>query len=173
MCIRDSPWVTTTLRKTGAALPAGVTRAQWLLFGHGTASGVKAVVADQVWGAALGAINGLTYGLVKDGVEFMPAAAVKMARSTVVRAAAADLARTRCDGAALTRAAWAARWSGLARLRRDAAKFATGCESLWPRPAQIGRRSRRSGPCLGIARSLRGWLHRRAAYCLRPSQTKT
>ena len=112
------------------ALPAGVTRAQGLLFGHGTASGVKAVVADQVWGAALGAINGLTYGLVKDGVEFMPAAAVKMARSTVVRAAAADLARTRCDGAALTRAAWAARWSGLARLRRDAAKFATGYEII-------------------------------------------
>ena len=123
-------WVTTTLRKTGAALPAGVTRAQWLLFGHGAASGVKAVVADQVWGAALGAINGLTYGLVKDGVEFMPAAAVKMARSTVVRAAAADLARTRCDGAALTRAAWAARWSGLARLRRDATKFATGYEII-------------------------------------------
>ena len=69
-------------------------------------------------------------GLVKDGVEFMPAAAVKMARSTVVRAAAADLARTRCDGAALTRAAWAARWSGLARLRRDAAKFATGYEII-------------------------------------------
>ena len=40
-------WVTTTLRKTGAALPAGVTRAQWLLFGHGAASGVKAVVADR------------------------------------------------------------------------------------------------------------------------------
>ena len=37
-------WVTTTLRKTGAALPAGVTRAQWLLFGHGAARGVKAVV---------------------------------------------------------------------------------------------------------------------------------
>ena len=88
------------------------------------------MVADQVWGAALGAINGLTYGLVRDGVEFMPAAAVKMARSMVVRAAAADLARTRCDGAALTRAAWAARWSGLARLRRDAAKFATGYEII-------------------------------------------
>ena len=72
--------------------------------------------------------NGLTYGLVKDGVEFMPVAAVRMARSTVVQAAAADLARTRCGGAALTRAAWAARWSGLARLRRDATRFATGYE---------------------------------------------
>ena len=121
-------WATTTLRKAGAALPAEVTRAQWLMFGHGAARGAKAVVADQIWGAALGAINGLTYGLVKDGVEFMPVAAVRMARSTVVQAAAADLARTRCGGAALTRAAWAARWSGLARLRRDATRFATGYE---------------------------------------------
>ena len=103
-------------------------RAQWLMFGHGATRGAKAVVADQIWGAALGAINALTYGLVKDGVEFMPVAAVRMARSTVVQAAAADLARTRCGGAALTRAAWAARWSGLARLRRDATKFATGYE---------------------------------------------
>ena len=98
------------------------------MFGHGAARGTKAVVADQIWGAALGAINGLTYGLVKDGVEFMPVAAVRMARSTVVQAAAADLARTRCGGAALTGATWAARWSGLARLRRDATRFATGYE---------------------------------------------
>jgi hypothetical protein len=121
-------WATATLRKAGAALPAEVTRAQWLMFGHGATRGAKAVVADQIWGAALGAINGLTYGLVKDGVEFMPVAAVRMARSTVVQVAAADLARTRCGGAALTRATWAARWSGLARLRRDATRFATGYE---------------------------------------------
>ena len=68
-------WATAALRKAGAALPAEVTRAQWLMFGHGATRGAKAVVADQIWGAALGAINGLTYGLVKDGVEFMPVAA--------------------------------------------------------------------------------------------------
>ena len=77
-------WATAALHKAGAALPVEVTRAQWLMFGHGATRGAKAVVADQIWGAALGAINGLTYGLVKDGVEFMPVAAVRMARSTVV-----------------------------------------------------------------------------------------
>ena len=82
-------------------------------------------------------------------MEFMPVAAVRMARSTVVQAAAADLARTRCGGAALTRAAWAARWSGLARLRRDATRFATGYEIVdgWQRrdDDDVGRGDERDG----------------------------
>ena len=62
-------------------------------------------------------IHGLTTGLRVDGVEFLPVAAISVARAGVVRAAAADLQRVgRSVKAELTRAAWAARWSGLVRL---------------------------------------------------------
>jgi hypothetical protein len=121
-------WAMVTLHKAGAALLVEVTRAQWLMFGHGATRGAKAMVADQIWGVALGAINALTYGLVKDGMEFMLVVVVRMAHSTVVQVAVVDLARTWCGGATLTRATWAARWSGLAWLRRDATRFATGYE---------------------------------------------
>jgi hypothetical protein len=47
---------------TGAAAPAAEPQLfphEKLMFGHGATRGAKAVVADQIWGAALGAINGL------------------------------------------------------------------------------------------------------------------
>ena len=63
----------------------------------------------------LGAIHGLTTGLRVDGVEFLPVAAISVARAGVVRAVAAQRVG-RSAKAVLTRAAWAARWSGLVRL---------------------------------------------------------
>jgi hypothetical protein len=109
---------TEVLARAGAALPTHVTRGQWMLFGHGTAvTGPKARVQAVIWGSVLGAIHGLATGLRVDGVEFLPVAAISVARAGVVRAAAADLQRVgRSVKAELTRAAWAARWSGLVRL---------------------------------------------------------
>ena len=111
-------WAVEVLARAGAALPAHVTRGQWMLFGHGTAvTGPKARVQAVIWGSVLGAVHGLTTGLRVDGVEFLPVAAISVARAGVVRAAAADLQRVgRSVKAELTRAAWAARWSGLVRL---------------------------------------------------------
>ena len=76
-----------------------------------------------IWGAALQAMNGLTSQLRHDAVFFMPQAAPAMARSIVVRAAAADLQRTVSAEHSYTVAAWASKWHGLVRRRRNAAGY--------------------------------------------------
>ena len=96
---------------------------KWLLFGCGSAGSPRDDIVVRIWGAALQAINGLTTGLRCDGVHFMPQAAPKMARSIVVRGAAADLQRTNSAAHDYTVANWAAKWSGLVRRRRNAAGY--------------------------------------------------
>jgi hypothetical protein len=80
-------------------------------------------VVTRIWGAALQTINGLTAGLRRDGVGFMPQAAPAMARGIVVRGATADLQRTASAEHDYTVAAWAAKWSGMVRRRHNAAGY--------------------------------------------------
>ena len=93
------------------------------MFGHGSAASSRTDVVTRIWGAALQTINGLTAGLRRDGIDFMPQAAPAMARSIVVRSAAADLQRTTSAEHDYTVAAWAAKWSGMVRRRRNAAGY--------------------------------------------------
>ena len=116
-------WARATLARIGCPLAADATRAQWLMFGHGSAASSRTDVVTRIWGAALQTINGLTAGLRRDGIDFMPQAAPAMARSIVVRGAAADLQRTTSAEHDYTVAAWAAKWSGMVRRRRNAAGY--------------------------------------------------
>ena len=73
----------------------------------------------------------LTMALVKDGETIYPAAAVGIARSTVMKRAATDLhwvnerGKWLADGGkdaperVATKQAWATKWAGLVQLRRD------------------------------------------------------
>ena len=88
----------------------------------------KTSIQMAIWGAGLHAIRSLTYGLEQDGKSILPGAAVQVAKRSVLKIARADLwwIRNRSDwlrdgGAAVTsrvttKAAWAAKWKGLARL---------------------------------------------------------
>ena len=100
------------------------------------ASGIT--LSTRFWHSLGGAIDGcfseindirsLTYGLEQDGKSILPGAAVQVAKRSVLKIARADLwwIRNRSDwlrdgGAAVTsrattKAAWAAKWKGLARL---------------------------------------------------------
>ena len=114
------------MERMATPIPNGVTRAQWFLFGHGMPAGTHASAHTHVWGAALRAINSLTYSLVADGVGFMPRAAVAMAKSAVTDAAAADLQRAHSSAHSLTLRSWAMRWKGLFRPdKRDVTGFAS------------------------------------------------
>ena len=84
-----------------------------------------------LWGAALYAVRVVTADLLRDGIPASPVAAVGIARARVKRTAAQELwwvqhrrewLRDGGDDARrppATSAAWAAKWSGLFRLRRD------------------------------------------------------
>ena len=86
-------------------------------------------LAVTVWGAALCAIRVATANLLRDGTPVSPVAAVRLAQARVRRTAAQELWWVRCrhewlrDGGEDTRrppatlAEWAAKWSGLFRLR--------------------------------------------------------
>ena len=76
-----------------------------------------------LWGVALQAINGLTAGLRRDGVNFMPQAAPAMARGIMVRGVSADLQRTFWAESDYTVASWASKWNRLVRRRRNAAGY--------------------------------------------------
>ena len=109
------------------ALPADVLRyiallasVQWLLFGVGVHDGPRLPVALHLWGAALGAINSLTLGLRHDGLEFMPRAAINIARNAVLKAAAADLRRVHSAEHQHNMAAWSTMWRSLVRRQRAA-----------------------------------------------------
>ena len=87
-------------------------------------------VAVVVWGASLYAIRVVTANLMRDGTPATAAAAIRLAQTRVRRAATEELwwVRNRDtwvrDGGDDTRrgvatlAAWAAKWSGLLRLRQ-------------------------------------------------------
>lgn len=113
-------WVRGVMRRIKAPLPTTVTRAQWLLFGVGVHDGPRLPVALHLWGAALGAINSLTLGLRHDGLEFMPRAAINIARNAVLKAAAADLRRVHSAEHQHNMAAWSTMWRSLVRRQRAA-----------------------------------------------------
>ena len=88
-------------------------------------------MAVTIRGAALYAVRVVTADLLRDGIPASPVAAVGIARARVKRTAAQELwwvqhrrewLRDGGDDARrppATSAAWAAKWSGLFRLRRD------------------------------------------------------
>ena len=110
-------------------IPDDVKRSQWILFGTGVEPAQpKTSVHMAIWGAGLHAIRSLTHGLEQDGKRILPGAAVQVAKQNILKIARADLwwIRNRSDwlrdgGAAVTsrvttKAAWTAKWKGLARL---------------------------------------------------------
>ena len=112
-----------------APIPPTVTRAQWFLFGAGINDGTrKTAVQMSIWGAGLQAIRTCTHNLVQDGVCVLPRTAVTIAKHHVLHAARTDYwwiknkdewitgGGTAATGRVETRAAWAAKWSGLVRL---------------------------------------------------------
>lgn len=111
-------WARRTLARAKMPIAPGTTRAQWMLFGHGSTVAARQTVFTCVWGAVLQAVNGLRYGVVADGTDFTPTAVRAVAKNTVVRAAAADFERVRGSAHALTAQQWAARWNGLLRPNR-------------------------------------------------------
>ena len=114
-------------RSTKTAIPATVTRPEWFMFGVGIEPGtLKTQTLTAIWGAALHAMQLLTYRLREEGETFTPAAAVLVAQRRLVRAATADYwwvenrhEWLRGGGAdapsarVTTRAAWDRKWSGL------------------------------------------------------------
>ena len=120
-------WCQTACRSTKAAVPSTVTRPEWLLFGAGITPGTqKAQTATAIWGAALHAMQLLTYRLREEGETFTPATAVLVAQRRLIQAATADYwwvenqtewlrggGTTASPTRVATRTAWDRKWSGL------------------------------------------------------------
>ena len=122
-------WTQRACRDIRMPIPDDVKRSQWILFGTGVEPAQpKTSVHMAIWGAGLHAIRSLTHGLEQDGKRILPGAAVQVAKQNILKIARADLwwIRNRSDwlrdgGAAVTsrvttKAAWTAKWKGLARL---------------------------------------------------------
>ena len=122
-------WTQRACRDIRMPIPDDVKRSQWILFGTGVEPAQpKTSVHMAIWGAGLHAIRSLTHGLEQDGKRILPGAAVQVAKQSILKIARADLwwIRNRSDwlrdgGAAVTsrvttKAAWTAKWKGLARL---------------------------------------------------------
>jgi len=130
-------WARVACQGVGRPILCTTTRASWFAFGFGIHGAPGETwtrrhdVAVTIWGAALYAVRVVTADLLRDGIPASPVAAVGIARARVKRPAAQELwwvqhrhewLRDGGDDARrppATSAAWAAKWSGLFRLRRD------------------------------------------------------
>jgi hypothetical protein len=128
-------WAQDTCRQAGQPIPGTVRRQEWMAFGvgiygaHDDGWTVRHDVAAMIWGAVLYAIRVVTANRLRDGTPAAPLAAVKLAQTRVRRIATGELWWTRnrdewlryggddTRRAPTTLSAWAAKWSGLFRLR--------------------------------------------------------